>query len=249
MVQREKTASSRISVIIPTLNEENYIGDLLHDLSQQSRKPNEIIVVDGHSRDKTADVVRQFPFTALVRNYPSALGPDRNFGAEQATGEILIFLEADVRLRQDFLEKTVRQFVDRKLDIASPFLWPHRSTKLIRCFYIFYNGAMLFLQRIHPTGSTTCLVVQRKKFLRSGGFANIKFDDLDLILRMAKLSRYGILHTVALVSDRRFRAQGTWQLVRIFLAAFIYSVLRQQERINAIPYRYGHYEKPPASQN
>ena len=87
---------STLSVIIPILKEERYVGALLSDLAAQTRKPVEIIVVDVGSTDRTAAVVRRFPFARLLEGtLPVACGKPRRPGA---TGEVLTFLDADVRL-------------------------------------------------------------------------------------------------------------------------------------------------------
>jgi len=47
--------------MVPTLNEENHVGPLLSDVSEQTKEPDEIIIVDGRSKDGTVSVVERFP--------------------------------------------------------------------------------------------------------------------------------------------------------------------------------------------
>ncbi|MGH8524794.1 MAG: glycosyltransferase, partial [Gammaproteobacteria bacterium] len=84
----------RTSVIIPVLNEEKSIAATLLEL--QRLKPDEVIIVDGGSSDRTREVCQRFG----VELYPSCRGRARqmNFGAQRGTGDVLLFLHADTRL-------------------------------------------------------------------------------------------------------------------------------------------------------
>ena len=78
---------SKLSIIIPTLNEERHVGDLLSDVASQSRMPDEVIVVDAGSVDDTAAVVRRFPLVRLLEGEsPVACG--RNLGGRSASGDV-----------------------------------------------------------------------------------------------------------------------------------------------------------------
>ncbi len=60
----------KLSVIIPTLNEERHVGSLLLDIAKQTRVPEEVLVVDAGSTDGTVSVVRRFPFARLLDGEP-----------------------------------------------------------------------------------------------------------------------------------------------------------------------------------
>ena len=57
---------SKLSVIIPTLNEERHVGSLLSDIAAQTREPEEVVVVDAGSTDDTVPVARRYPFARLL---------------------------------------------------------------------------------------------------------------------------------------------------------------------------------------
>ena len=59
-------ATMRVSIVIPTLNEEGYVGSLLSDITGQTRNADEVIVVDGRSQDGTTSVVERFPGVDLL---------------------------------------------------------------------------------------------------------------------------------------------------------------------------------------
>ena len=64
----------RLSVVIPALNEERHLGQLLSDLQRQSRRPGEIIVVDAGSTDATVDIAKRSNAVVLHGEPPIARG-------------------------------------------------------------------------------------------------------------------------------------------------------------------------------
>lgn len=107
-------ATLRVSVIIPTYNEALHVGECLESLLNQSIPADEyeLILVDDGSKDNTVQLLQGY-----VEKYPSRIkffqqqhgGPAlaRNFGAKQARGKVLAFLDADMNFSLDFLEKLV----------------------------------------------------------------------------------------------------------------------------------------------
>lgn len=98
-----------ISIIIPAYNEEKVIAHCLESLKEQTLKPNEIIIVDDGSTDKTEKILSKFQtsnFTfQILRGTHKGAGAARNFGASQATGDIFVFVDADMQFHQAFLEE------------------------------------------------------------------------------------------------------------------------------------------------
>ena len=89
----------KISVIIPTYNEESVILDCLRSLASQSLKDFEIIVVDDGSTDTTVEKLEDV--MVLHQNHLGA-GAARNLGAKQAKGDILVFVDADMTFDRNF---------------------------------------------------------------------------------------------------------------------------------------------------
>lgn len=97
----------KISVIIPTYNEEAVISDCILSLSKQTYPDFEIIVVDDGSSDKTLQILSglraKFKNLKVLRQNHKGPGAARNFGAKRAKGEILVFVDADMTFDKDFL--------------------------------------------------------------------------------------------------------------------------------------------------
>lgn len=109
---------TKVSVIIPTYNEENVIGDCLESLSKQTYKDLEVIVVDDGSIDRTLDVISTIHYSLfsihLLAQKHLGPGAARNFGASRAKGDILVFVDSDMTFSNEFLENLVEPIVKGK---------------------------------------------------------------------------------------------------------------------------------------
>src|SRR3989338_5888082 len=115
-----------LSVIIICLNEERYIGNTLACLARQTYPDFEVIIIDGHSPDKTKEVglsyrkrFKRFSFCKARRR---GIPQQRNEGARKAKGDYFYFLDADVSMDEEFLERTSREMEKRQLEIASVYV-------------------------------------------------------------------------------------------------------------------------------
>jgi glycosyltransferase involved in cell wall biosynthesis len=233
---------SKLSVIIPTLNEERHVGVLLADVASQSRRPHEVLVVDAGSKDGTVAVVRRFHFARLLEGRPP-VACGRNLGGRSATGDVLIFLDADARLPARFFESFLAGFERRGLDIACPLYMPHDSTPAIEGFHTLFNLLTRAVQNTLPSGAGHCIAVKREVFQESRGFdPGLKFDDIELIRRLAKGRRFGIVEERVFVSDRRYREHGTPRMMlRYALMALIFA-LGKFAWANRVDYEFGKHE-------
>ncbi|MFV1917124.1 MAG: glycosyltransferase family 2 protein [Patescibacteria group bacterium] len=109
----------KVSVIIPTYNEEKVIRQCLESLSKQTYPDYEIIVVDDGSSDSTVKVIKSLitdhhpPITMLHQKHFGP-GAARNFGAKKARSEILVFVDADMTFESGFIKKLVGPIVKGK---------------------------------------------------------------------------------------------------------------------------------------
>src|SRR5437870_5180364 len=98
-----------VSVVIPAYNEATYINRLLGDLAQQNSKDFEVIVSDAESKDGTKQLVDSFKDKLDIKFFeapPKGPAFGRNQGAKHATGEWLLFFDADVHIdNPDFIRE------------------------------------------------------------------------------------------------------------------------------------------------
>lgn len=105
----------KVSIIIPTYNEESVILDCLDSLSKQSFKDFEIIVVDDGSTDKTYEVLSKLQITnyklQIIQTKHIGAGGARNEGVKHAKGEILVFVDADMTFDKNFLKMLIKPII------------------------------------------------------------------------------------------------------------------------------------------
>lgn len=231
-----------VTVVIPTLNESVRIGDLLHDLRGQTLQPAEVIVVDGYSPDGTAEVARTHPVGVRVLQHGPHVAKQRNMGGYSATGDIIVFLDADVRLHSQFLERAVGEFERRKLDIACPWYVPHQSTMAIHAVYALFNATFYMLQKVLASGAGSCIIVRTAVLHVSRGFdPAVTFDDIDLIRHVSWRGRFGILHSAVRVSDRRFRKYGVVRMTAVYVLLSLFFAVGAFRAANMVTYEFGAY--------
>ena len=237
MLRADKTRE--VSVVIPALDEERLLGGLLSDLAAQSRRPDEVLVVDAGSRDATVSVARGFPFVEVLEATPPvAVG--RNAGGMRARGDVIFFLDADARLPETFLERFLKAFERRGLDVACPLYYPHDSTRAVEIFHDAFNLLTRFSQDVLPSGGGTCIVVRGEVFRGSRGFdPSLKFDDIELIRRLSKGRRFGIVEERILHSDRRYRESGFARTLAQFALMGLFFTLGKYEWANIMDYEIG----------
>jgi glycosyltransferase involved in cell wall biosynthesis len=232
----------KASIIIPTLNEERHVGHLLSDLGHQTRPPEEVIVADAGSHDGTVGVVERHPEAALVRTAPP-VARGRNAGGFRATGDVLLFVDADARLPETFLEDFLAGFEGRRLDVACPLYRPRASTSAIEGFHAVFNLLTRALQRVLPSGGGTCIAARGEVFRQSRGFdPSLKFDDIELIRRLSRGRRFGIVEVPVFLSDRRYKKMGTWRVILTYSLMALFFAFGKFEWANRIDYEFGAHE-------
>jgi len=195
-------ASSLLSVIIPTLNEEQVLAATLERARQTG--VHEIIVVDGGSTDETRAVAARL--AAMVMSAPRGRAAQMNAGAARATGDILLFLHADTLLPNGFAAAVIAacaapDVVGGRFDVD---LQP--STALIRLTGALMNRRSR-LTRI-ATGDQA-IFIRRDVFARLGGYADMPLmEDIDLSRRMKRAGRLACLRERVTTSTRRWQKNG-----------------------------------------
>jgi len=230
-----------LSIIIPTLNEENYLPILLDSIRNQGFKDLEIIIADAGSEDKTIEIAKGFGCKIIKGGLPAR---GRNEGAKVARGNLFLFLDADTILPEDFFEKALKEFKERNLDIASFCLEAKTKSKFKKILFdAFYNLPILILEKILAHGAQAILV-KKEIFEKVGGFdEEIKFaEDHSFMRKAKKFGKFGILRTVrAFSSLRRFEREGFIKTYLKYLLAEIYMIFFGDIKKEIFKYKFGNF--------
>lgn len=233
-----------VTIVIPTLNEAKFVPRLLESIQRQTVHPKEVLVIDSGSEDGTAQIVRkQFPWARVIIHQT---GPahKRNLGGFMATGDLIIFLDADTYISPNFIAGVIDEFAKRRLGIACPWYVPLASTLPIHAVYGLFNFCFFSLQKILPSGAGSCIVVRRSVFAKSRGYdTSLRFDDIEMIRRLSRTGKFGILYKTVYVSDRRFRQYGVVRMALLYSVLSIFFSVGAFRAANSIRYEFGKYTK------
>ena len=232
-----------ISIVIPALNEEKLFPLLLASLKRQNFSDYEVIVADAGSTDRTIQIAKDFGCRVIPGGLPAK---GRNEGAKVAKGELLLFLDADCILPDDFFEKTLKEFKEKELDFASFGLLPAGGKRYHNFgFNVFYNWYIYALGKTLPHAAMGILA-RRDLFLYLNGYDETisLAEDHDLARRAKKAASYGIIKSVKiLISDRRFRKDGWFKTVLKYFLCELHMLFIGPVRSDLFSYKFDHYSK------
>ena len=181
----------QVSVIIPARNEEHNLPTLLRSLASQPVKPREVIVVDDGSTDHTAEVARQHGAAVL----PSQALPEGwrgkpwacHQGAQAATGDRLLFLDADTWFEPDGLGRILSAYEDGASSVG-PY---HDVRKPYEQFSLFFNFNMT-LGTVPQGLFGQMLLVDRESYRRVGGHETVRGRVLENVVLAGRFRDAGI---------------------------------------------------------
>ncbi len=221
------TAQPRISVIIPTLQERDYIAAILIQLSK-TNPPVEIIVVDGGSQDKTVEIAQQFTKKVYTTS-KRGIAAGRNHGAKKANGQILIFMDTDIKIPTNFQEKVLRTFRDSTVVGATCNIMPIHNQIRTTAFFKLYNLIMQATSKFRPHSRGEFLAVRKKAFQQVEGFDETMpcLEDHDLAYRLSKLGKFAFISDLTVYESlRRFKKLGFSRVVGTWMTDYIFFLLR-----------------------
>lgn len=238
-------AKPYFSVIVPVLNEQEYIKDLLNALTRQTFSDFELIVVDAQSTDKTLEVVKSYDKKLKVkivitkeRNVPLS----RNLGVEKAIADNLFLVDADNYPDEKFMQEA-KNDLEKGFDLLVPRLSPSKKSVFNSLLYSFSNNLIRFMlktPRIFTTGSS--LVVTKKYYEKVKGFDPKIFvtDDQDFVRRVKKAGgKVKFLNKQSVIfSTRRFDSEGFPAYFK-YVYSFIYLLFSERIEKNIYKYEMG----------
>lgn len=186
-----------ISIIIPVYNGGRTIGRCLESVFESDNTHFECIVVDDASTDNTLEIVEKYDVSLIKLNKKQGAAHARNIGADNAQGDILFFIDADVTLYPDCIDKVLENFKANP-DISALFgsydQYPDGSNLYSQYKNLFHRYIHQTSKRDATTFWTACGAVYKHAFIKVGKFDQEcrMMEDIELGYRL-KLHEYKIL--------------------------------------------------------
>jgi len=224
---------SKISIIIPTINEANNLPLLLSDLSIVM-KEGEIIIVDGGSKDKTIDLANIYG-AKVFKSKEKNRGLQLDMGANNSSGDWLIFLHADSRLTHDWFRE-INSVLKRNKNYIYYFKFKVNHKKIVyRILEILVNFRSLYFKQ--PYGDQG-LIIHRNTYFKNNGYRKIPLmEDVDFISRLYKKDLKQLNLPI-------FTSSRKWERTNIFLQALKnWNFRRRWLKGESARYLYSEYYK------
>lgn len=221
----------KITVVIPTLNEAQNIGKLIQYLKQYGQGDlAEIIVCDAESEDETVSVAEENE-AMVISCKQASRAHQMNEGAKRATGSILYFVHADAKPPRTFAKDLIH-FLDKGNDFGCYRFKFESKNPLLAVNSFFTRFKVLWCR-----GGDQTLFIKKNVFDLNGGFNEeyVVMEDFELIKRLWKKYKFGIIPKSVLVSDRKYEDNSYWQvnmanlkIYRMFMKGYHPQILQEK---------------------
>ena len=235
-----------ISVIVCAHDEERFIAACLYSLLAQSRRPDEIIVINNASQDRTAEVARAIPDVRVIDEPRKGLVIARERARHEAQGELLVYLDADCRAPIAWLAHIANRFERKRHLVAVSgnyrfYDWDWRGRALIRAYDFTLGPATHVLVKYVLRAGVVFyggnFAVRRDALERIGGFdTSIEFhgEDTNVGRRLFAVGPVELAYDCYLyTSARRYNVMGKGTVFRIYVRNFLSEILRHRPKDRA----------------
>jgi glycosyltransferase involved in cell wall biosynthesis len=179
-----------ISVVIPVYNAEKTLDKCLRAVFNSGFQDFEVLVVDDDSKDSSMKIAEQFPCKLLTLTRNQGPSVARNWGARNARGEIILFIDSDIVIQRDTLDL----FVDSLKSYTAVFgIYTQKpgTDNLLSLYQNFYaHRSMRDTNELTTMLYSYCVAIRKDTFLEIGGFDETwrrpTFEDVQLGLRLTE---------------------------------------------------------------
>lgn len=211
-----------VTILVPTFNEEEALPATIASLERLDPQPDEIVIVDGGSTDRTVELARKAGYTALI-SPRKGRGAQINFGVAAAKGEIVCVLHADSILPEDGVAVITETMANPKIALASftPRLAGEQGTRWGSTFHnwikTWYAPLLtrphLFVRGVRLLFGDHAMFFRREQFLSFGGCDErlAVMEEAGLCINFARLGKIKMVPRWVWTSDRRIVEWGRWR--------------------------------------
>jgi glycosyltransferase involved in cell wall biosynthesis len=232
-----------ISVIVCAHNEATYLPACLHSLLAQTRRPDEVIVINNASTDQTGAVAARIPDVRVIDEPRKGLVVARETGRRAARGEILVYVDADCRAPLMWLERIARRF-ERDPDLLALsagyrfYDWDWWGRLLLRAYDVTLAPAtqllVKYVLRIGTIFYGGNFAVRSDALAVIGGFdTSIEFhgEDTNVGRRLFAIGKVSLVYgTFLFTSARRYVAMGKGAVFRLYVRNFTSELLHHRPK-------------------
>lgn len=221
--------NKQVSVIIPTLNEEKYIGKCLSALEKQDCDENfETIVVDSHSTDRTKEIAREYD-VKLLDSPRRNTGFQRNLGTRKSKGEICFYLDADSIAPENWINRFLKEYEKNRRTVMVGSLCSFDENFYSAVYQPFKLARKLLSELSIPLLSGSSTSILKDVFYKTGGYTEEACEDAYLCLKARKFGNVKLVSDVnVLTSSRGWKRE--YATFRNFVCNPIYAI--SQGKIN-----------------
>ncbi|MCL4394063.1 MAG: glycosyltransferase [Chloroflexi bacterium] len=193
LLSADSGARPHATVVIPAFNAGRTLAACLSSLAQQARDHDEIVVVDDGSTDDTSKLALEFSTVRLIRTERRGAAAARNRGARNASGELLLFTDADCEPAADWLDKMCAAFADPAVAGAKGAYRTRQRQVVARFVQLEYEEKYARMRRAPSIDfvDTYSAAYRREVFARVGGFdesfPGASVEDQELSFRLSEL--------------------------------------------------------------
>jgi len=194
----------KVSLIITLLNEEKTIGKLLNSIVEQTKKPDEIIICDGGSKDKTIKITQNSKLKTENHNLKLKIlirhgvnrARGRNEAIEQATGDIICVTDAGCILDENWIANIIKPFNNSSIDIVAGFYQPVTKNVFQKCLACYTS---IMTDKVDPANflpSSRSIAFKKQVWQEIGGYPE-NLDYCEDLVFAKKLKDRGFKFTFA----------------------------------------------------
>lgn len=233
----------KLTIVIPVFNEEDYLGDCLASIAAQSERPDEVIVVDNNSTDRSMQIAEKFSFVKIIHEPRQHQSFAQKTGFDAAAGDIIGRIDADTILPKDWVKTVKQKFTsDPEVVGITGSAWPYdvQFKQLAIAVFEFYNKLASLIAGSRMIWGANCAIRNSawRKISRQVLQRRDIWEDFDMAMLLAKYGRIDFLPSLRVgVSFRavhksfltqfsyQFRSIRTFYLRRGFFRAVTFLVV------------------------
>jgi len=219
----------KLTIVIPAKNESRLLPTLLESLCRQDyglMRSTKVFLADAGSTDGTQELAMSFAGRLDIELIPGGLpSVGRNAGARRAGTPYVLFIDADMELRDTtLLRRAMRLAERRKLHCVTTNIWCGQGSVRDQILYLANNIAQYGSLLVKPFSTGMFMLFEKAAFDRLGGFHERALYAEDYLLsKKVRNRRFGIVSGCIHTTNRRFRSMGHLKIAGMFLKTMLNS--------------------------